>query len=352
VNNSTTDLGRCRLLELLDLGGLELPCWNFLLKQDVQLSVRPAFGLGQSEESPDQTDSSGSGPKVTGLGTKVPFGRVQHVRVEDTDNDTTDVVQVSSEDDSLGPQSSRSDLSDERVTNGTNGNVVDEGEEDEETTNTVLSTLGGSVDCTQDSGNQHDANQDTLSVEVKISSTERLHEEPRRCGSNTTDDEHDQVEGGSSRRRETGGGKEVGSGTHERRSRDGLDEPNDTGDFGSSEINTLETIPVRGTDLSLEFELIGVVHHGNFLLGEIGGDTSDQLVDGSFGILESSLSGQPPRRLGSEQDTDENGNGPDPLDGKGDLVCPLGSVVDQSSVNTADQFLTMADVRMGLTLMR
>ena len=314
--------------------------------------MKTYLGLGQSEESPDQTDSSGSGPKVTRLGTKVPFGRVQHVWVEDTDNNTTDVVQVSGEDDSLGPQSSGSDLGDERVADGTDGDVVDEGEENEKTTNTVLSALGSSVDCTQDSGDQHDADQDTLSVEVKISSTERLHEEPRRCGSNTTDDEHDQVEGGCSGGGKTGSGKEVGSGTHERRSRDSLDEPNDTGNFGSSEINTLETIPVRGTDLSLEFELIGVVHHGNFLLGEIGGNTSDQLVDGSFGILESSLSGQPPRRLGSEQDTDENGNGPDPLDGKGDLVGPLGSVVDQSSVNTADQSLIVADVRMGLTLMR
>jgi hypothetical protein len=104
--------------------------------------------------------------------------------------------------------------------------------------------------------------------------------------------------------------------------------------------------------LSLEFELIGVVHHGNFLLGEIGGDTSDQFVDGSFGILESSLSGQPPRGLGSEQDTDENRNGPNPLDGKGDLVSPLGSVVDQSSVNTDSQLLMVYRARIGLTLMR
>lgn len=89
--------------------------------------------------------------------------------------------------------------------------------------------------------------------------------------------------------------------------------------------------------MSLEFELIGVVHHGNFLLGEIGGDTSDQLVDGSFGIFESSLSGQPPRGLGSEQDTDEDRDRPDPLDGERDLVSPLGLVVDQSSVNTGDQ---------------
>jgi hypothetical protein len=88
--------------------------------------------------------------------------------------------------------------------------------------------------------------------------------------------------------------------------------------------------------LSLKFELIGVVHHGNFLLGEIGRDTSDQLVDGSFGILESSLSGQPPRGLGSEQDTDEDWDGPDPLDGERDLVGPLGLVINQSSVNTGN----------------
>ena len=79
-----------------------------------------------------------------------------------------------------------------------------------------------------------------------------------------------------------------------------------------------------------------MVHHGNFLLGEIRGDTGDQLVDGSFGIFESSLSGQPPRGFRSEQDTDENGDGPNPLNGEWDLVSPLGSVVDQSSVNTAN----------------
>jgi len=214
VNNTTTDLGRSSLLEFLDLGGLELPCWDLGLEKDVQLSVRTSLGLGQSEESPDQTDGSGGSPEVTGLGSKVPCGRVQHVWVKNTDDDTTNVVQVSGKDDSLGPQSSGSDLGDERVADGTNGDVVDEGEENEETTDTVLSSSGSSVDCAQDGGDQHDADQDTLSVEVEISSTEGPHEEPRGCGSDTTDDEHDQVEGGSGGGSETGGSKEVGSGTH------------------------------------------------------------------------------------------------------------------------------------------
>lgn len=39
-------------------------------------------------------------------------------------------------------------------------------------------------------------------------------------------------------------------------------------------------------------------------------------------------------RLGSQDDTDEDGDGPDPLDGEGDLVSPLGLVVDESTVDT------------------
>lgn len=337
-----------RSRELVDNGGLELPSWNSLLEENVKLSVRSTLGLGKSEVSPDETAETSSGPKVTRLGTPVPSGRVEHVRVQDADNDTTDVVQVSGQDDGLGSESSGTNLSDERVADWTNGDIVDEGEDDQKSTDSPSSGVRG-VDCTEDTGEDHDGDEDALSVEVDVSSTERLHEEPRRGRSDTTDDEHDQVESRGSFRGKTGRLEEVSGGTlyhqslllretrsshHERRSRNGLDEPDNASNLSSSQVDTLEAVEEGDTDFLLLLELVGVVHHGNLLLGVLGTGVVGQSEDRSLGLLKLALSGEPPRRFRSEEDTDEDGDGPDPLDGKGNLVCPLGVVADQSSVDT------------------
>ena len=66
------------------------------------------------------------------LWAKIPFDRREHARNEDVVDDTDDVVGVSSEDDGLGTETSGGDLSDEAVADGSYGELVEEGEDDEE----------------------------------------------------------------------------------------------------------------------------------------------------------------------------------------------------------------------------
>ena len=354
MSESTSDTGSgvsLGGLELVDLGRLELSGGHSVLEEDVELSVRSSLGLGESEVGPDETEHTGTEPEVSRLGTPVPGGRVEHVRVEDADDDTTQVVEVSGEDDRLGSQSGGTDLTDERVADRTDGDVVDESEDDEESADSPSGRVGG-LDRAEDTGEDHDETENDLAVDVDVPSTEGLHEEPRGDGSDTTDDEHDQVQGRSGLGGHAGGFEEVGGHTHERGTRDGLDEPDETSDLGSSKVDTLETVKEGGSDLGLLLELVGVVHHRDLLLGVVDTGVVGQSKNRSFGVLESAFSGQPPRpeglvldlyglffgeghlRLGGHEDTDEDGDGPDPLDGEGDLVGPFSGVADQSSVDT------------------
>lgn len=129
------------------------------------------------------------------LGSPVPGSGVQHVRVEEVYDDTADIVEVPGENDGLGSQSCGTDLGDERVTNRPNGYIVRESEDDEEGADTETAT-GRGRDGSEDTSEDHEDEEDDLTVKVEISSTERLHEEPRRDGTDTTNDEHDQVECG------------------------------------------------------------------------------------------------------------------------------------------------------------
>lgn len=66
-------------------------------------------------------------------------GLTEHLGVQDIDDDTAEVVQVAGEDDGLGAQTGASDLGDEAVANGTDGKIVETGEQDEEGTDLTRS---------------------------------------------------------------------------------------------------------------------------------------------------------------------------------------------------------------------
>lgn len=116
-----------------------------------------------------------------------------------------------------------------------------------------------------------------------------------------------------------------------------LDQPDDTGNLGSSQVGSLETVGKLHTGSGLHLELVGVVHHGDLLLGVILGESrasGGQSHQRPLGIGESTLLGQPPGALRGESDTESDRQDPDPLDGKGDLVGPLGLVADEGSVDS------------------
>ncbi len=83
------------------------------------------------------------------------------------------------------------------------------------------------------------------------------------------------------------------------------------------------------------------MHHGHRLPSVVLCVTRvlrDGLHDRLFGINEASLPCEPPRTLWGKEDTDEDGDGPNPLQGKGNLVRPFGGVVDQRLVDTRGLF--------------
>lgn len=78
--------------KLVDLGVLELAGRNTVLEKNVKLAERAVLGLGKAEEGPDDADDARTEPEVAGLRAPVPSGRVEHIRIEDSNNDTADVV--------------------------------------------------------------------------------------------------------------------------------------------------------------------------------------------------------------------------------------------------------------------
>ena len=102
-------------------------------------------------------------------------------------------------------------------------------------------------------------------------------------------------------------------------------------------------MPELNSRRGLHLELVGVVHHGDLLLGIVlveSRATGSQSHQGLFGFGEPSLLDEPPGTLGSERDTESDRQNPHPLNGEGDLVGPLGFIADQSSVDTGTDDLS------------
>ena len=141
---------------------------------------------------------------------------VEHVRVDDTNNQTTQVVQVSSQDDGLCSKSGRGNFGDEGVADGSDSEIVQEGEGDQESSDRPSAISAPLGDRAEDADEQHQGSAGSLTVEEEGSSTERLHDEPRSHSTDEADNEHAQVEGGGSRVVETGLLEEIGSLSHQR----------------------------------------------------------------------------------------------------------------------------------------
>ena len=114
-------------MERIDHGGLKLPGRDTALKHDVQLSISPALGLGKAEKGPDETAGAETGPEEAGLASPVPGGGVEHVGEDDAVDDAEDVVEVAGEDDGLDAETGGREFGHERVADGADGGVVEEG---------------------------------------------------------------------------------------------------------------------------------------------------------------------------------------------------------------------------------
>lgn len=87
--------------------------------QLTQLGKGPSGGLGNPEVGVDDAAETNTGPEERGQLLPVPCGGVDHVRGQDTADDSDDVVGVSTEGDGLDQELSRGDFTDDGVADGT-----------------------------------------------------------------------------------------------------------------------------------------------------------------------------------------------------------------------------------------
>ena len=166
--------------EDIHIRSLELARIDPPLEQDVQLSVRASLGLRETEEDPDHHQEAHAGPEESALGAPAPTGRRggQLVGREDVDHDPADVVQVASENNGLGAQTGRGDLGDERVADGTDGEIVDECEEQQHGSDSPSGSLVGSGSEGCEADDEEQAAERDRAVEVEGSSPGAVHHEP------------------------------------------------------------------------------------------------------------------------------------------------------------------------------
>lgn len=310
----------------------EFPRTNALLEHDIQLGIRPALGLGESEISPHETEGAHAGPEEGGFGTPVPRRGVDHARRDDVVEDADDVVQIAGQNNRLAAQTGGGDFGDEAVADGADSEVVGEGVDYEHGADYPRS--GGVV--SRGEGDETDDEQDDVeggkTGDVQSSPAETGHEEPGGDGSHSAERvlAHGEVERVSGI--EAGLFVELDGVAHEARAAQGLDHPDHGRDLGAAEIGFLQAVEIAGAHSNRLFEFVGVDHHGDGLGGvEFIIASAGEAAEGLFGLLEAALADEPPWGFGGEQDADQEGKGPHPLQSEGNAVAPLAGVVEHAS---------------------
>lgn len=224
----------------------------------------------------------------------------------------------------------------------TNSQVVDKSENEKHGSDSPRDALVVGLES-ETTGDDHKDEESNLAVEVERATADLAEKEP---GAKSTDETHGELtnrEVESLFSGKTGLGVKVRGKTHERTTAEDLDEPDDAGNLGTATVGALEAVPVRATLGSSLLELVGVDHHLNSLVSLVVGELA---VVGSKatkrvpGVLETVLTNQPPGRLGSEPASDEDRNGPDPLDGVRNLVSPVVGAGDGGTEDTRGDELT------------
>ena len=90
--------------------------------------------FGKAEIGPEPAEGAHAGPEEARFTSPVPRGGVQHVGHDDAVDYAHDVVYVSRQHDGLGLQSCGGDFGDEGVADGADGDVVGEGIDEKQTT--------------------------------------------------------------------------------------------------------------------------------------------------------------------------------------------------------------------------
>lgn len=310
----------------------KLPRADPLLEQNIQLAIGLALGLRQAEIRPHETEGAETRPEKPCLSAPVPRGRVDHARGDDVIEDADDIVEIAGQHDSFAAEAGGGDLGDETVADGADGEVVGEGVDDEH----GADDPGGSGVGGRGQGDKADDQQEGVEAdqagEVEGAAAESGHQEPGEHGADGAEGvlAHGKVEGVGGV--EPGLFVELHRVAHQAGAAQGLGHPDHGGDFGAAEIGLAQAVEIAGSDGGFLFEFIGVHHHGDGLgRVEIGVASAGKAAESAFGVLEAAVADEPPGGLGREEDADHEGDGPHPLQGKGNSVAPLVGIAEHAS---------------------
>lgn len=223
-----------------------------------------------------------------------------------------------------------------------NSSTVDEGEDHEHGTDGPAESLGILLEGETTSG-EHEAEEDDLTVEVDSPSTELLQHDP---SDDSAAESHGVSADGEVER--LVGGKtsleiEIRGETHDGTTAPNLDHVDHGSNLGTTTIGALEAFPVATTSSGGGlFELVSVDHHLDGLLSLVIRDTTfgSEATDDMLGFVKTTLTNEPPGRLGSQEAADGDGNWPDPLNGEWDLVSPMRIDVDRGAHDARGDNLT------------
>lgn len=119
-----------------------------------------------------------------------------------------------------------------------------------------------------------------------------------------------------------------------------------TGDLGPAAIGAAERIPELHAVLFLDFQLVGVDHHGERCVDVAVVVRFAQSLQRPLGVLDAIGPDKVPGTLWCQVRRDEERDWPDPLHCEGDLVTPLGRVVHQTLENTGRDELADAPAKV------
>lgn len=231
-------------------------------------------------------------------------------------------------------KTARRNLSDERIGNGTNSQLVEESPQNHDTASCQRSLVTVLLrDKTQETKDEQHSAKAAKTVQIqRATSNTQSHETP--CSQNTND--VDRVLAHSESVRvvlcQTSLFQEVCRIVGERVATEVLNRPNHTDNLRPAQITTLEAVQVRSTSCDLLLESSGVHHHANRLVGVevevVAGFLACKSQQCFLGVLDAALADEPPRRLGGEPNTNEKGQGPHPLQTVRDTVGPFVGAVE------------------------
>ena len=257
--------------------------------------------------------------------------------MEGADDDAEDIVHVPGQDDSLDPETGRRELSDERVTDRSDGQVVGECKDENEGAS-CPADVGAEARDAQTTNNHEDDEHGGLTPEIEGSATDVRHEEPR---ADCADEAHGRLtdtEGEGVLLGQASLLHEVGTPTDHGRAGRLLNDPCHDGEFSTSEVDTLEAVPVASPRGLLDFEFVGVNHHSECIFDvEVGVVLGSESEEGFTSHVELAMADKPPWGFWCEKRDASDGKRPDPLDSVGDTVGPFRCASHKSLENAGGE---------------